>query len=327
MAKDGAPKRQARLGRGLSTLMAGGQQGSKQPVQVEQTSSTPPSDPETDSESNREGHDQSGFRQVPVDAIQPNPYQPRQQFNAASLASLVSSIKADGVLQPLLVRRHAGADDRFELVAGERRWRAAQQAGLATVPAIVRDLSDRETAELALIENLQREDLNPIERAEAFTQLADRYKLSHEQIAERVGADRSTISNTLRLLSLHDDVQQLVRDGLLSAGQARAIAALTDPAGQRALAIKAVKQGMSVRQVEAAVRQATGVTGGQGGSDNPKGRRAAHLADLEKQISQQLGTKVRISQGRKKGSGTLALDFYSLEQFETLLEQLGVKTD
>lgn len=312
MAEDQSRKRRARLGRGLTSLIT----------------APPPSnvgrDPDhTADDAVSHSADARHTIRIGVNQVEPNPFQPRRRFDDDALAQLADSIRRDGLLQPLVVRPKSGQPDRFELVAGERRWRAAKLAGLDSVPVMVRELSDEETAELALIENIQREDLNPIERAEAFQRLIDHHGLSHERVADRVCIDRSTVTNALRLLALHADVQQLVRDNLLSAGQARAIAALSDAEAQRALAVKAVKQAMSVRQVETAVR-ASGSSSGRGAA---RKSRATHLADLEKQISQQLGTKVRVQQGRKKGAGTLSIEFYSLEQFDDLLSRLGVKTE
>ncbi len=228
-------------------------------------------------------------------------------------------------MQPIIVRPTGSGQDGYEIVTGERRWRAAQIADLARIPAIVRDLNDRQLAEWALIENLQREDLNPIERAEAFSKLIDQFGLSHEEAGSRVGMDRSSISNHLRLLGLSEPVKQLIREGLLSMGQARALAGLSDVDQQRMLAERAVRQGMSVREVESAVRRFT-----KGGTISTKARQRSsspYLADLEKQIAEQLGTKVHIRAGRKKGAGTLSIEFYSLDQFDALVGRLGVHTD
>ena len=227
-------------------------------------------------------------------------------------------------MQPIVVRP-AAQEGRYELIAGERRWRAAKEAGLDRVPALVREINDEKAAELALIENLQREDPNAIEKAEAFQHLADTFHLTHTQIAERVGLERSSVSNLLRLLDLSDFVRDLVRENILSMGQARAIAGLTEPAMQRALAERAVREGWSVRQVEDEVRRLQ-----QPSTSRPNSTTAAAspvLSDLEKQISQQLGTRVKIKAGRKKGAGTLAIDFYSLDEFDALLARLNVKAD
>jgi ParB family chromosome partitioning protein len=332
-------KRTARLGRGLTALMA----GTGQPVQVDaqapraRLAAAVPASPTATEDSTlpSAGSETSPLRHIPLAAISPNPYQPRKNFDQRQLDQLAASIRSDGLIQPIVVRVKPDTPGQFELIAGERRWRAAQIAGLATLPAIVRDLTERHTAEWALIENLQREDLNAIDRAEAFQQLIDRYQLSHEQVASRVGVDRTTITNTLRLLGLHPDVQQLVRDNLLSAGQARAIASLSSQEAQKALAIKAVKGSLSVRQVEAAVREmADGLSADvaaesakQGSAGRPASTKAAHIADLEQQLSQQLGTRVEIKSGRKKGTGTLHIEFYSLDQFDALLARLGVKVE
>ncbi|MEX2216655.1 MAG: ParB/RepB/Spo0J family partition protein [Phycisphaeraceae bacterium] len=332
MSNDGTVKRQARLGRGLSSLMSG---IAKPPSDGAADSSGPkaklasPADvPENALESGESApSDRPSLGSqgtVSLAAISPNPFQPRKQFDNASLAQLAESIRTAGVIQPVVVRVKPGHSDQYELIAGERRWRAAQLAGLVEIPAIVRSADDQVTAEWALIENLQREDLNPIDRGEAFQQLIDRYQLGHEQIAERVGVDRTTITNTLRLLGLQADVQQFVRDSLLSAGQARAIAGLSDQEAQRVLALQAVRQGWSVRRVEEEVRSLAQSTdrATKPGAPSRAGK-AGHLADIERQVAEQLGTKVHIKAGRKKGTGSLTIDFYSNEQFEGLLEKLG----
>lgn len=261
---------------------------------------------------------------VAVDAIEPNPYQPRRTFDAAALDQLARSIKQDGVMQPIIIRPAPGSASRFQLVAGERRWRAAQQAGLAKVPAILRILSDEQIAEWAVIENLQREDLNPIERAEAFARLSKQFKLTHERIADRVGVDRVTITNLLRLLELHSDIQELIRLGKLSAGHGRALLSVTEHQAQLALAQRAVAGGWSVRMIEATVRRAVQpATAAQRKTD----ARSAVLEDLERQITAQLSTKVAIKPARKKGAGTLMIDFYNLDQFDALMHKLGVQVE
>lgn len=268
---------------------------------------------------------QAGLSYIPVSSLRPNRHQPRQQFDEAALNRLADSIKSEGVMQPIVARPDGAGTGRYEVVAGERRWRAAQIAGLATVPVIVRDLNDRQLAEWALIENLQREDLNPIERAEAFSRLIDQFGLSHEETGARIGLDRSSISNHMRLLALCGPVKQLIREGLLSMGQARALVILSDETQQKLLAERAVRQGLSVREVEAAVRKISTIHSTL--SRPASSGRQPYLVDLEKQIAQQLGTKVAIRPGRKKGAGTLSIEFYSLDQFDALVSQLGVKTD
>lgn len=233
-------------------------------------------------------------------------------------------------MQPIVVRAAGEASGRFELVAGERRWRAAKIAGLEQIPALVRDLDDQQLAEWALIENLQREDLNPIERAEAFARLGGQFAMSHEQIATRVGLDRSTVSNLLRLLTLAEPVQQLLRDDLLSMGQARALVGVADAGQQKSLAKQAVREGLSVRAVEQAARRLA-LAAGKGDASTPAAvpmtPRSTHFKDLEQQIGEQIGTRVAIRTGRKKGTGRLTIEFYSVDQFDALLNRLGVTTD
>lgn len=343
----GNRKRTPRLGRGLSSLMAqparvgvkaseksaekkvsttqsAGEQGAMTPQAVGDDVGLEQMATPLAKSSDAVGAD--GLRQLTVEAIKPNRYQPRQAMDETALNQLAASIRADGLMQPIVVRP-AGEAGKFELIAGERRWRAAQLADVETVPAIVRDIDDQQAAEWALIENLQREDLNAIDRAEAFQRLADQFGLSHQQIADRVGLERSTVANLIRLLDLCNEVRQLVRDGLLSMGQARAIAGLLDVPAQQAIAQRAVKQGLSVRQVEAAVRE-LGRSSGAGASTGAKqGGKSAYLADLERQIAEQLQTRVTIRPGRKKGAGMMTVEFYSLDQFDALLSRFGVKTD
>jgi len=229
------------------------------------------------------------------------------------------------VMQPIVVRQ--SEEGGYELVAGERRWRAAGIAGLASVPALVRDLTDRQMAEWALIENLQREDLNPIERATAFRNLSDNHGLTQAQLAERLGLDRSTVTNLLRLLKLAPEVQTFVSQGTLSMSQARSIASIDDREQQIQLAENAIRKAWSVRETEEAVRRTNAAA-----ADGPPlpqkapAPRAAYLADLERQIAEQLSTKVKLKAGRKKGSGTLAIDFYSIDEFDQLMGRLGVST-
>lgn len=345
-------KRSPRLGRGLSSLMAS-------PVRVTASSAEASISPEaggavkdiTEAEEKPRGkasastrrehagrgydpagesepptvdsHADGGLVFLPVSGLEPNRHQPRQRFDEAGLKRLADSIASEGIMQPIIARARADKPGRYEVVAGERRWRAAQIAGLDSVPVIVRALNDRQLAEWALIENLQREDLNPIERAEAFSRLIEQFGLSHEEAGARIGMDRSSISNHLRLLNLAEPVQQLIREGLLSMGQSRAIAGLSDAGQQQMLAERAVRQGLSVREVEAAVKK---LGAGQPAAVPSGGKaKAAYLVDLEKQISEQLGTRVLIKTGRKKGAGTLSIEFYSLDQFDELVGKLGVK--
>ena len=323
-------QRPSRLGRGLSTLMAAPVEVTPTPTEAQPQ---PPDQAQQPAEAGVESSvdsDQSpqahGIARVAVTQIQPNRHQPRQRFDPAGIKSLAESIKSEGLMQPLVVRPLEGELGRYELVAGERRWRAAESAGLDQVPVIIHELDDEKAAEWALIENIQREDLNAIEKAEAFQKLGDQFGLSHSQIAERVGLERSSVSNLLRLLDLSDFVRDLVRENVLSMGQARAIAGLADAVQQRALAERAVREGLSVRQVEEEARRLQQPAGVRTPADK-KGSGSPALTDLEKQIGQQLGTRVKIKAGKKKGAGTMSIDFYSLDEFDALLARLDVKTD
>lgn len=328
-----------RLGKGLSSLMAQAE-AVVVPVQMGPAPLPPPkseapappasggsSSPVASLAADFQDVAPGGLAVIDVHAIGPNPHQPRQSFDDEALATLAASIKIDGLMQPIVVRP---APDRqgmpYQLVAGERRLRAVTLAGLSTVPAVVHHLDDQQMAVWALIENLQRADLNPMERAEAFNSLSLEFSLSHEQIAGKVGLERSYVSNILRLLNLHESVQALVREGLLSMGQGRALAGLSDLKLQKALAKKAVSEDWSVRRTEQAARTAGRHDTAPAEPAKPA-LRQAHLRDLEEQIARQLHTKVRIRPGQKKGTGTLTIDFYSLDHFDGLLTQLGVKTD
>lgn len=317
--------RSPRLGRGLSALLT--QNVQIQPPVEEKHDNDTQNVEETIVEKQSVEPSSEKVVYLAIEKIIPNAEQPRKFFDQEALEGLAQSIKVDGVMQPVIVR----PDDQgtFQIVAGERRWRASEIAGLNAVPAIVRDLTDQQTAEWSLVENLQREDLNPIERAKAFENLIKEFKLSHAEVAERVGVQRSTISNYLRLLELPSEVQQLVAEGQLSNGQAKCIAGLSDPNQQLELAKKAIAQSISVRQLEKLVAQMNQKSeqGEQEAYDPDQitalGKRA-HIVDLQEQIGQQLGTKVIVKPGRKKGSGSLSLDFYSLDQFDAFLQKLGI---
>ncbi|MBI1370246.1 MAG: ParB/RepB/Spo0J family partition protein [Planctomycetes bacterium] len=266
-----------------------------------------------------------GLKWLPVTSIVANPYQPRRHFDETALEQLAASIRQDGVMQPIVVRprkNEQGTSAEYEIVAGERRWRAAQRAELATLPAVVRELDDRQMAEWALIENLQREDLNPIERAQAFARLIEQFSLRHEDVADRVGVSRVNISNTLRLLDLHSDVQELVRLASLSAGHARALLSLPDGLAQVDLAKRAIDGQWSVRTLEMAVRQRVAPDAGRVKSKTDT--RSPHVRDVEQQVGEQLGSKVKITPGRKKGTGTLIIEYYDLDHFDQLLTRMGV---
>ena len=250
------------------------------------------------------------IREVRIDSIDPNPYQPRRNFDQKSLLELSRSIRADGLVQPIVVRPEGS---RFALIVGERRCRAAKMAGMTTIPAIVREVERERVLEVTLVENIQREDLNPIEVAHALDRMIQELHLSHEEVASRTGKDRSTITNLLRLLRLPGDVQQLVAERRISGGHARAILGLEDATQQVALADKAAAQGLSVRQVERTVRSLTESKKSAGKTRQLDPNVAAAVAELE----QKLGTKVKlVQQGRHKGK--IEVEYYSEEDLERI---------
>lgn len=260
-----------------------------------------------------------GLLEVPLSALVPNRYQPRQHFDEEALSSLTASIRELGVLQPVLVR--PGNDGTYELIAGERRWRAAKRAGLATIPVIVRVAEDAHALEQAVVENLHREGLNPLEEAAAFQQLLEDFGLTHDEVARRVGKSRAAVSNTLRLFQLPPAVQRLVLDGDLTAGHARALLGSPDRSFQESLARRAVASGLSVRQVEDLVRRR-----GQAGEDKPnKGSggalRPPGLLELEELLSARLDTRVNVSMGAKRGK--VVIDFVSLEDLERIYRAMS----
>lgn len=227
-------------------------------------------------------------------------------------------------MQPVVVRPAPGQPGRYELVAGERRWRAAQLLGETTIPAIVRVVDDRTAAEWALIENLQREDLNPMDRAAAFRRLAEDYGLSHQAIADRVGLDRSTVSNLFRLNELDEFTADAVRTNKLSLGHAKALLGCVDPARRAELAATTVRSGWSVRRTEQAVLELARRSAHVPSPTEPPSAAALQRADLGRRIGEHLGTRVAIEAGKSRGSGRLLVDFYSIEQFEGLLRRMGI---
>jgi ParB family chromosome partitioning protein len=258
-----------------------------------------------------------GLRQIDIDQISPNRAQPRTRFAPERLDELARSIKTQGLLQPIVVR--PGAGGKYELIAGERRWRAAQIAGLLKISAVVRETEDEQLLELALIENLQRDDLDPIEQAKAFQTLIDELDLTQQDVAERVGKPRTTVANALRLLNLPVQVQELIQDGKLSAGHAKALMALANSAGQLELARRIVSEGLTVRAVEALVRRPESETGAVKGTPEP---RDPNVIAAEQQLQQALGTKVRIIQ-RQSGAGRLEVHFYSGEELERVFHAIA----
>ena len=263
-----------------------------------------------------EGPATNGLREVPIELVRSNNLNPRKSFNEQELEDLARSISEKGILQPVVVRP-VGEGATYQIVAGERRWRAAQRAGLHTIPVLVRELSDKEVLEIAIIENVQRADLNPVEEAMGYQQLIDSFDYTQQQLAESIGKSRSHIANTLRLMTLPKTVLDQLQQGSLTAGHARALIATDDPAG---LAQKIVALGLSVRQAEALARNKAEA------SDNPpaepKGQ--SDLRAIERALSETLGLRVSLQLGAGE-KGKLVINFKTLEQFEELCAKLGAK--
>lgn len=255
----------------------------------------------------------TGALQLPIELIEPNPLQPRTTFQADRLAELAQSIRENGVIQPLVVRR---VGDRYQLVAGERRWRASRLAGLSTVPVVVQDFAEKRLMEVALIENIQREDLNPIEVAHAFDRLNKEFSLSHEDIARRTGKDRTTVTNMLRLLKLPGDVQILLAEHRLSMGHARAILGLPTPELQIQVAEKASSEGMSVRQVERLVQRMSEPRNAKTPDEVAQDPNVRAAID---QLERVLGTRVRIVE-KSEQRGRIEIDYYSMEDLTRIYE-------
>jgi ParB family chromosome partitioning protein len=307
-------KNKPRLGRGLSSLIS----VSNVPVEAEipqaagQTTSANATAPPVP--------DGSPLM-ISIESIRPNPHQPRKTISQNAIAELAASMRSSGIIQPLIVRR---VDDGFELIAGERRWLAAKLAGLNDVPVVVRDVDSFAQAQMALVENIQREDLNPIERAQAYRALMEQLGLTQAELAGRMGEDRSSVANYLRLLELAEGVRQMVRDGRLSMGHAKLLAGIPDILKQQKLAETAVSQGLSVRNLERLLLNPD-ESAPLAAQAKPTGS-AAHLQDLEKSLTRQLGLRVQL-RSATKGRGRLILHYASLDQFDDLLLKLGAKVD
>ena len=256
-----------------------------------------------------------GVVEVSIAKIKPNPRQPRTQFNPGELDELAASIREHGIIQPLIVSK-SGEEDQYTLIAGERRLQAAKQAGLSAVPVIFREANEQQYLELALIENLQRTDLNPLEAAEAYRQLAEEFGLSHEVIAERVGKSRTAVTNTLRLLKLPVDIQQAVLEKNITEGHARALLALPTPQAQSAVLQVIIEKSLNVRQTEELVRKYTG----QKSSPIEKPTASPEVKAIEDRLRSHLGTKVRLNHGKRGGSITIT--YYSDEELDTIINRI-----
>lgn len=262
---------------------------------------------------------------IPVRAVQPGKYQPRGSMDPAALETLARSIEQSGLMQPVVVRALAGEPGRYELIAGERRWRAMDRLGKPEIPAIIQVVDDRQAAELSLIENLQREDLNPMDRASALRRLADEFAMTHQDLASRVGLDRATVSNLLRLNELDAATAGHVRSGAISMGHAKVLLGVGDVSRRRTLAEQVAAHTWSVRELEAAIREGGSVP--RGTTTRKGATKSAHLADLRRQLEEHLGTRVDIRVGRKKGAGELRIQFFSLDEFDGLMHRIGFKGD
>lgn len=297
----GSPREKSnRLGRGFSALLP--QAG---------TASTRPSGAATGG--------QEGVAQIPIEEILPDKNQPRRHFDEAHIAELASSIKSKGVIQPILVRKEG---NQYRLIAGERRWRASQRAGLQNIPALVKDVTERQAFELALIENVQREDLNPIEEAQAYHRLIEEFGLTQEGCAERVGKERSSIANSLRLLRLPDAVKASLIEGSLNMGHARALLGLGDEDAIARAANHVMAKRLSVRQTEQLVRREKKEKSAVKASEGTGPTASAQVRAIEERLQQQLGTKVRLVD-RGKGRGKIEIEFFSYEELDRLLEAMG----
>jgi ParB family chromosome partitioning protein len=292
-----AEKRRPALGRGMAALLS----NAPEPVRAASPAAVPG----------------RTLLSLPIEAIERCAEQPRKRFEEARLEELAASIREKGVLEPILVRRDGM---KYRIVAGERRWRAAQRAGLKEIPAIVREATDREAFEIALVENLQRADLNAIEEAEAFDVLLQDHGLTQDEIAKRVGKERSTVANGLRLLKLPEEVRDAVRDGRLDMGHARALLGLDDPEAIRKAAQRAIRDGLSVRATEALVRE-QGPKSARKGSDAPVAD-SASVRDLTQRLQRRLGAKCRVLP-RTQQAGKLEIEYTSLDELDGILGRIG----
>jgi ParB family chromosome partitioning protein len=291
-----AEKRRPALGRGMAALLSNAPEPARAPVAA---------------------NPGRGLLTLPIEAIERTAEQPRKRFEEAKLEELAASIREKGVLEPILVRRDGA---KYRIIAGERRWRAAQRAGLKEIPAVVREANDREAFELALVENIQRADLNAIEEAEAYDVLVTDHGLTQDEIAKRVGKERSTVANALRLLKLPEDVRDAVRDGRLDMGHARALLGLDDAEAIRKAAQRAIREQLSVRATEALVREGTAKgakkAGGSAGPDSPA------IRDLTQRLQRRLGARCRVLP-KSAQAGKLEIEYTSLDELDGILGRIG----
>lgn len=255
--------------------------------------------------------------EIPIKEIRPNPFQPRKVWDPAEVEELANSIQEQGLIQPIVVRK---VDGGFQIVAGERRFRACQKLGRETIPALIREFDDKGMLEVALVENLQRKDLNPIEKAQAFKALIDRFRLTHEAVSTRLGLERSSVTNFLRLLDLPESVRDAVSRGTLSMGHARCLVGLNSPGEQLLLAKKIEREGISVRKLERMVQNLKSPPAAK--VESVKGISPAIVKDHEEKLRRHFETKVRIKSG--KGRGAIIIEYYNLDDFDRILDKIGV---
>ncbi len=314
-----------KLGRGLGSLIS-------TPVQVQipsqhPTSQPPPTQPTRDYQSPEPDPNTSELQDMDLALIQPNPNQPRQNFDENALLALAASITTSGLMQPIVVRMSDQVSGGYQIIAGERRWRAAQMAGLTRIPVVIRNVDDRTAAELSLVENIQREDLNPMERAEAFLRLLEDYQLTHEEIAQQVGLDRSSITNHLRLHDLDDATKQSIRTGDLTMGHAKALLAITSIQRRSIVARQVAREGWSVRELERRLKTINGDFSSSAPAAVFKPAANSNTADLERRLGEHLGTRVQVRPGKKKGTGRLIIEFFDLDQFDGLMRRMQFEND
>jgi ParB family chromosome partitioning protein len=298
------------LGRGLGALLGGNPPVGKAPAAAPIPAANVPVD------------SRDRVQRVAIQQVRPCPFQPRKDFSEESLRELADSIKEQGIVQPLIVRKNG---DGFELIAGERRWRASQIAGLKEIPIIVREADDRAVLELALIENLQRENLNPIEEALGYSQLIGQFQLKQEEAATKVGKSRTVVANALRLLKLAPELQTLIRDGQLSVGHAKVILGLATGEEQKLAADCILKKSLNVRQTEELVAQFQNGKIVSNKSSAQPAIRDANVADLENKLRERFGTKVQLRY--RQGKGSLDIRFFSDDDLERVLKIIGVSAD
>jgi ParB family transcriptional regulator, chromosome partitioning protein len=265
---------------------------------------------------NEEENIQNGIIEANINDVYPNEDQPRRHFDEEKLEKLAQSIREHGIIQPILVKRDG---KYFKIIAGERRWRAARLVGLKKVPIVEKDLSDKDTMEISLIENLQREDLNPMEEAEAFKKLINDFNLTQEEIANRIGKSRPAIANSLRLLNLDKRIANYLVDGTLSEGHGRALLSIADFELQYEVAKKIIDEGLNVRQTEKLIANLHNI---KANSKKKKAQKEVHLKDLEDRLKMVLGTKVMISKGRKKGK--IEIEYYSEDDLQRIIDMFNV---